>query len=122
MLKLYHALPDEQQKNWGDYKHANIPHLARFPHFGADFISVSGGKHIINAMSKTHGPSWRMIVELSTPPKAWVNYPGGQSGDPASPHFHDMLDTFFDGHYYEVNLQNDPDAWTPTRQINIQPK
>jgi len=61
-------------------------------------------------------------VELSSPPKAWVNYPGGESGDPASPHFHDMLDQFFDGHYYEVTLQNDPDGWTSTRQINILPK
>lgn len=122
MLKVYHNLPDEQQKNWGAYKQANIPHLARFPHFGADFLSVSGGKHIINAMNKTHGPSWRMIVELSSPPRAWVNYPGGQSGDPASPHFHDMLDHFFDGKYYEVSLQKDPDAWKPVRQINITPQ
>ena len=122
MLKVYHNLPDDQQKNWGAYKQANIPHLARFPHFGLDFISASGGRHIINAMNKTHGPSWRMIVELSSPPKAWVNYPGGQSGDPASPHFHDMLDHFFEGKYYDVSLQNDPDAWTPAKQINITPK
>jgi penicillin amidase len=122
MVKAYENLPEEEAKNWGYYKHSNIPHLARFPHFGADFIHTSGGKHIVNAMSKTQGPSWRMIVELSEPPKAWVNYPGGQSGDPASPHYRDMLEEYFDGKYYEVTIRNDPSAWTPAKQINISPK
>ena len=122
MVKAYRNLEGEQGKNWGNFKQTNIPHLARFPHFGADFISTSGGRHIINAMSKTHGPSWRMIVELSSPPKAWVNYPGGQSGNPANPHYRDMLEHYFEGKYYEVAIQKDPAAWKPIRQINITPQ
>ena len=122
MVKAYRNLEGEQGKNWGNFKQTNIPHLARFPHFGADFISTSGGRHIINAMSKTHGPSWRMIVELSSPPKAWVNYPGGQSGNPANPHYRDMLEHYFEGKYYEVAIQKDPAAWKPVRQINITPQ
>lgn len=121
MYKAYRNLPDEQAMNWGAYKSSAIPHLARFPHFGADFISTSGGRHIVNAMNKSHGPSWRMVVELTSPPKAWVNIPGGESGNPASPHFRDMLDHYFEGTYYEVVLQNHPDSWTATRQITIQP-
>jgi penicillin amidase len=77
---------------------------------------------MLNAMTKSNGPSWRMIAELSNPPKAWVNYPGGQSGDPASPHFGDFLEKYFDGHYYEVTLRNDPDAWTPAHHISIRPR
>jgi penicillin G amidase len=122
MCNDYLAMREDEKKNWGAYKHSTIPHLARFPHFGVDFISTSGGRHIVNAMSKSQGPSWRMIVELSSPPKAWVNYPGGQSGDPASPHYKDMLEGFFEGEYYEVTLQNDPLAWTPARQFNITPQ
>lgn len=122
MVKAYKNLTDDNAKDWGHYKHSSIPHLARFPNFGVDFINASGGKHIVNAMSKTQGPSWRMIVELSEPPKAWVNYPGGQSGDPASPHFKDMLEGYFDGKYYEVSIRNDPSSWTPAKQINISPR
>ncbi len=122
MIKSYTNLPDSQRKNWGSYKHSHIPHLARFPLFGADSLHTSGGRHIVNAMHKTHGPSWRMIVEMSSPPKAWVNYPGGQSGNPASPHYRDMLDQFFEGKYYEVSIRNNPDAWTPARHINITPQ
>ena len=121
MLKDFHNLTDAQAADWGAYKESTIPHLARFPHFGVEFIPTSGGKHIVNAMNRSHGPSWRMIVELSDPPHAWVNIPGGESGNPASPHFHDMLDHYFEGQYFEVRLQDDPDAWTPVRQIQIQP-
>jgi penicillin G amidase len=121
-LSNYLNLPEDQQKSWSVYKHSFIPHLARLPHFGIDYLPTSGGRHIVNAMNKSHGPSWRMVVELSNPPKAWVNYPGGQSGDVASPHFKDFVDPFFAGKYFEVNLQPDPNQWKPTHQINITPK
>jgi penicillin G amidase len=122
MVATYLALDSKDRKNWGSYKATEIPHLARLKPFGVPFIHTSGAKHIVNAMGKSHGPSWRMIVELSKPPKAFVNYPGGQSGDPASKHYHDMLDHYFDGTYYEVTLKKDPSSWSATREINIHPK
>jgi penicillin amidase len=122
MVKKLQALEPDKKKNWGSYKDSEIPHLARFAPFGSGFISTSGGRHVINAMNKSHGPSWRMVVELSSPPKAYVNYPGGQSGNPASPHYKDFLEHYFDGKYYEVSLLNDPNSWSPVRQINITPR
>ncbi|HEX5112037.1 MAG TPA: penicillin acylase family protein [Saprospiraceae bacterium] len=121
-LSIYLQLPDDQINHWGAYKHSTIPHLARLPNFGLEYISASGGRHILNAMTKSHGPSWRMIVELSNPPKAWVNYPGGQSGDVASPHFKDFVESFFEGKYYEVSLQPDPDNWVYKYEIDITPE
>jgi penicillin amidase len=121
MVRNYNALDNDKKKNWGHYKASEIPHLARFSSFGSGFISTSGGKHIINAMTKSHGPSWRMVVELSNPPKAYVNYPGGQSGNPASSHYMDFVKSFFEGKYYEVSIQKDPSAWKATREININP-
>ncbi len=122
MTKTFSSLELTQQKNWGNYKATEIPHLARFAPFGASLMHTSGNKHIVNSMGKSHGPSWRMIVELSKPPRAYVNLPGGQSGNPASPHFRDMLDQFFEGKYYEVSLKPDASSWIPTRQINIHTK
>jgi penicillin amidase len=121
-LSVYLELPVEQQNSWGEYKHSTIPHLARLPHFGIDYVSASGGRHIINAMTKSHGPSWRMVVELSNPPKAWVIYPGGQSGDVASPHYKDFVEDYFNGKYYAIQLLPDPSGWTPAHEINITPK
>jgi penicillin amidase len=122
MVRNYEDLDAEKRKNWGAYKASEIPHLARFSSFGSGFISTSGGRHIINAMTKSHGPSWRMVVELSDPPKAFVNFPGGQSGNPASPHYKDFLEGFFNGKYYEVTIKKDPEGWSPARVININPK
>ncbi len=122
MLNTYLSLPEDQRQSWGAYQHCAIPHLARLPHFGIDYISAGGGRHIINAMNKSHGPSWRMVVELSNPPKAWVNYPGGQSGDVASPHYKDFVEDYFKGNYYAVMLLPDPSGWTPVHEINISPK
>ena len=119
MVKSFLALEGEASKNWGNYKASEIPHLARMAPFGVSFIRTSGSKHIVNAMGKNHGPSWRMIVELSSPPRAYVNIPGGESGDPASPYYKDMLDQFFEGKYYEVSLKKDPSAWNPVREMII---
>lgn len=121
MVKTYESLDSNLVNNWGSYKQTEIPHLARLKPFGVSQLHTSGAKHIVNAMGKSHGPSWRMIVEMSKPPKAFVNYPGGQSGNPSSPHYTDMLDRYFEGHYYEVRLHPDPDDWTPARKILIQP-
>lgn len=121
MVKTFLVLEANERENWGSYKATEIPHLARLGPFGVSQLHTSGSKHIVNAMGKTHGPSWRMIVELSNPPKAHVNYPGGQSGNPASPHYSDMLEQFFEGKYYEVSLKKDPASWTPFREINMHP-
>jgi penicillin amidase len=114
-------LPSESKTNWGSFKATALPHLARLPGFGVEGLHASGGDHIINAQKKSHGPSWRMIVELTDPPQAWVNYPGGQSGHPASPHYADFVSGFFEGEYHNVRLRPDANAWTPQRMIKILP-
>lgn len=119
MVKLFMALEKDKQKNWGHFKASGIPHIARMGSLGVAFLHTSGGDHIVNAMKKSHGPSWRMIVEMSEPPKAYINYPGGQSGNPASKHYRDMLEQYFEGHYYEVTLKTDPESWKPVAEIYI---
>jgi penicillin amidase len=121
MTRDYHNLIGNSGKNWGNYKASSIPHLARLSHFGIDSLHTSGGRQIVNTMQASHGPSWRMIVELTSPPKAWVNYPGGQSGNPASKHFKDMMHSFFEGQYYPVSLRKTPTSWKPVRTITIHP-
>lgn len=121
-VKEYNTLDHERRKNWGAFKASEIPHLARLAPFGIKFISTSGNKHIVNAMGKSNGPSWRMVVEMTNPPKAFVNYPGGQSGNPASPHYQDFVESFFEGKYYQVTLQPDPVSWNPVHTIEIKPQ
>jgi len=43
------------------------------------------------------GASWRMVVELGPEIRAWGTYPGGQSGNPASPRYDDRLQQWVRG-------------------------
>ena len=50
-------------------------------------VISGGGDDIINAFTKYHGPSWRMVVELTDKINAYAIYPGGQDGNPGSKYY-----------------------------------
>ncbi|HEX8007114.1 MAG TPA: penicillin acylase family protein, partial [Trebonia sp.] len=54
-------------------------------------------------MDASTGPSWRMIVSFaSTGPSAQGVYPGGQSENPASPWYANLIPLWWDGQYLPV--------------------
>lgn len=88
---------------WAEYKGSYIAHLLP----GLTPLSVpvkTGGNHdIVNAHSRTHGPSWRMIVSLEpSGVKAWATYPGGQSGNPGSAFYTNLVPRWAAGDYYAL--------------------
>jgi penicillin amidase len=88
--------------NWAKVKNTNIPHLAKIPGFGSKTLLIGGGKSTVNALSESNGPSWRMIIELGKTPKGHGVYPGGQSGNPGSPFYDNMIDTWAQGKLYDL--------------------
>lgn len=91
--------------NWGAYKATYIGHLLQgLPAFSRFNLPIGGNSGIVNATSKNHGPSWRMIVEMSSPPKALGIYPGGQSGNPGSKYYDNFIDTWAAGEYININF------------------
>ncbi len=92
-------------KDWASYKDASIAHLAKIPAFGKYHIRTSGSKDIINAHGKIEGPSWRMIVEMKKDQiHAFGIYPGGQSGNPGSKFYDQMIFNWSKGAYYELKF------------------
>lgn len=88
---------------WTKVKSTDINHLGRLAGFGRQDIPNGGGPGIVNATSETHGPSWRMVVELDKNwPKAYGLYPGGQSGNPGSPYYDNMVDKWAKGELNEL--------------------
>lgn len=97
----------------GQARGTDIRHLARIPGLGRDRLPTSGGVDIVNATSRHHGPSWRMVVEMGTTPDqihGWGVYPGGQSGNPGSHHYDDFVDTWVRGGMYPLLFLSAPDA------------
>jgi penicillin amidase len=94
---------------WANVKNTNVPHLAKVPGLGSKTLLTGGGKMTINAQSETNGPSWRMVVELGKNPKGHGVFPGGQSGNPGSKYYDNMIDTWANGELYDLYLMQRAD-------------
>ncbi len=95
---------------WSEYKDSYIGHL--LPPLTALSVPVkTGGNHdIVNAHSKTNGPSWRMVVSLEPSGiQAWGTYPGGQSGNPGSAFYTNLIPQWETGNYSSLRLLRSAD-------------
>lgn len=95
----------QKAADWGTYKATRVSHLAKLAPFSRDIYS-GGNRGIINATNATNGPSWKMIVDFGDM-KAYCVYPGGQSGNPGSKFYDDMIDSWAKGEYYEAVFSSD---------------
>jgi penicillin amidase len=87
---------------WSKYKDSGVPHLLKLPALGKLHLTTGGGEHVINATKQYHGPSWRMVVHLTTPVEAYGIYPGGQSGNPGSKYYDNFTEDWAAGKYYKL--------------------
>ncbi|HEX7845121.1 MAG TPA: penicillin acylase family protein, partial [Chitinophagaceae bacterium] len=99
---------------WAKFKRPGIYHIsdkgksALLP-FARLNLNVGGNGNIINALTQSHGPSWRMIVQLSTPTEAYGVYPAGQNGNPGSKYYDNFVDTWVEGKYYQLWFMREGD-------------
>jgi penicillin G amidase len=91
----------DQQWKWGRAKNSSINHLAQLSGFGHTLHS-GGSANSINALNGSHGPSWRMVVQLGPKVQAWGVYPGGQSGNPGSRFYDNLLQDWQAGKLHEL--------------------
>jgi penicillin G amidase len=94
--------PVDNDWEWANLKKTHVPHLAKVAGFGSKFLYNGGSKTSVNATSESNGPSWRMIVALGKEVKAYGVFPGGESGNPGSHYYDDMIDTWSEGKLNEL--------------------
>lgn len=92
------------RQEWGKYKDTRIRHLLRLEPLGRMHLPIGGGGDMINATKEEHGPSWRMIVNLTPETEAFGVYPGGQNGNPGSKFYDTFVDSWVAGKYYPLWL------------------
>ena len=76
-------------------------------------IPIDGGPGILNNQWETGGPSMRMVIDLgdaTTPDISSFIYPGGQSGNPMSSHYLDLLYLYVEYQYHSVYRSTVPTA------------
>ncbi len=103
---------DLSKWRYGRYHTLRAEHILRLPDFGVgpvprdgeDFtLNVAGGRNV------THGPSMRLVVEMSDPIRGFIVNFGGQSGHPGAPHYKDQIDEWLAGTYFPIRFAINPD-------------
>ncbi len=112
--------------HWAKVKNTTIAHLVpNFTMFSRTGIVSGGGGGIVNATSGRHGPSWRMVVALDQDwPEAVGLFPGGQSGNPGSPYYDNMIDKWANGILNPLVFLKDRDSGDTRLRttMTLQPK
>ncbi len=110
LTQAYFKQNPEKRVSFGEYKGFVVKHLAQIDAFSRLGIKMGGHRTAPNAISKGNGPSWRMIVELGDVVHALGVYPGGQSGNPGSRFYDNMIDTWASGNYYDLLFLKSADS------------
>ena len=100
----------EGKLDWAAFKDTRVSHLLKINALSSLHLPIGGGKHIINATTETHGPSWRMIVHMTDDIEAFGVYPGGQNGNPGSKYYDTFMNHWATGKYYPILFMHLKDA------------
>ena len=108
VTKIEERKKDNKSLRWDQYNKAMIGHIGRIPAFASEIMSIGGCADVLNAVRGSFGPSWRMVVELGDEVEAYGVYPGGQSGNPGSPYYNNMLEDWAAGNYNKLQFVKTP--------------
>lgn len=119
-LVLSYGDPARTPWVWGSVMPARPRHLLQLDGFSAPPTPIDGGRGTLNpSVGSIHGnfgSSWRMVVEFSDTPVVRATYPGGQSGNPASPRYLDRLDEWSRGTLDSVRIPRSLEE-LPAREV-----
>ncbi|AMW05812.1 penicillin acylase family protein [Gemmatimonas phototrophica] len=104
--------PAKTPWTWGTVSPAKPRHLLRLDGFSAPNMPIDGGRGTLNpsvgSRFANFGASWRMVAEMDAQPRIMGVYPGGQSGNPASPRYLDRLAMWGNGQLDSVRTPRTP--------------
>jgi penicillin amidase len=88
---------------WGDFHPLEIEHpiFGKIPLLrrwaGPGLQRLSGSEYTVKAVSRTHGPSERMTVDLANLDQSTLNLVTGEAGNLFSPYFMDQWKAWYEG-------------------------
>lgn len=112
---------------WGEVNAVTIEHpiLGRIPLLrawsGPGVQPQSGSPYTVKAVSRTHGPSERMTVDLADMDRSTLNVVTGQSGNPLSPYYMDQWKAWYEGFTFQLPFSRRSVAAAQAHQLILQP-
>jgi penicillin amidase len=99
--------PDMDRWQWGRLHRIDFPHPLNAEQFHRGPLARPGDGFTVNATSgaafqQTSGASYREILDVSDWDRSVVTNVPGESGDPASPHYSDLLADWAAGKYHPL--------------------
>ena len=99
--------PDMASWRWGNVHQILFRHPLNHRAFNRGPVARPGDANSVNATSgaafqQTNGASYRQILDLSDWDRSVMTNVPGESGDPESPHYSDLLDDWASGRYHPM--------------------
>ena len=124
--------PDPSQWTWGNV------HVVRFRHaldqqpgakdlFDLGPLARPGDEYTVNATGmgdswdQISGASYRQIIDLSNWDRSWVINTPGQSGQPGSPHYSDLMPLWDAGRYFPLLYSRKAVEGETTDRLTLEP-
>jgi penicillin amidase len=92
---------------WGDAHKLTLRHPLGKPNFNLPPVSRPGDANTVNATSganfaQTNGASWREVLDVGALDNSVITNVPGESGNPASKHYADLLEDWSAGRYHPL--------------------
>jgi penicillin amidase len=100
-------IPDANRRVWGTLHQIQLRHPLNVARFDLQPVARPGDANTVMAQSgtnfrTTNGASYRQVIDLSDWDKSTMTNVPGESGDPGSKHYADLLDDWSKGRYHPM--------------------
>jgi len=113
---------------WGKYRSVEIQHpiLGLIPILqrwtGPGVQPQSGSGYTVKAVTRSHGPSERMTVDLANLDQSTLNIVTGQAGNFLSPYYMDQWNAWYEGYTFTLPFSRQAVEQAQAHQLVLEPK
>ena len=121
------APKDLNSWKWGAFNPVEIqnPVLGRIPLLnrwtGPGVHQQSGSGYTVKAVSRHHGPSERMTVDLANLDQSALNLVTGETGDFLSPYYMDQWKAWYEGFTFALPFSEEAVSRSRTHELKLEP-
>ncbi|MFN3325952.1 MAG: penicillin acylase family protein, partial [Bryobacteraceae bacterium] len=117
---------DSSKWNWGRIHTLHLRHPIDRSEWHRGPVARPGDGNTVNSTSganyrQTNGASYRQILDLSDWDRSVMTNVPGESGDPASPHYSDLMETWARGEYHPMPYSRKAVEAATVERIDLKP-